>query len=244
MSRYSIFHTSHCGSTLMACLLSESIPTVTEPRWSFSLEKYPGKTNTLKYIESNFKEDTLVKFSSQYCCVAPIIAGKKVFLYRTLESHLEKMISNSFLFETNRFYSLFKSRNSINKKIKVDITELTEMNILLSHAFFWVNNYFYISEAEDVLKIESNNFIKNKIETLKHICNFFEITYKQPKELDFDAKRSGLNMNDNSINLEKESLNKFYNEIYPPTNPLMLKNTIFHIEKLFPDIASDMLYDK
>jgi AAA15 family ATPase/GTPase len=32
--KYSIFHTSRCGSTLLACLLSKSIPTLAEPSWS------------------------------------------------------------------------------------------------------------------------------------------------------------------------------------------------------------------
>jgi len=88
---YSIFHTSHCGSTLLACLLSKSIPTLTEPSWSHDIRFVDNLEDKIKLVEANHKENTLVKYSSLVCDVAPHITGKKVFLYRDYQDHINKL---------------------------------------------------------------------------------------------------------------------------------------------------------
>lgn len=90
---YSIFHTSHCGSTLLSCLLSRSIPTITEPKWSHDIQFVDNIKDKLKLIEANHKKNMLVKYSSLVCDIAPYVKGKKVFLYKNFEDHLSKMRS-------------------------------------------------------------------------------------------------------------------------------------------------------
>ena len=51
---YSIWHTSHCGSTYLACLLSKSTPTYSEPTWCRKdeiIERYK-EIDWIKYHDS------------------------------------------------------------------------------------------------------------------------------------------------------------------------------------------------
>lgn len=89
--KYSIFHTSHCGSTLLACLLSRSIKTFTEPDWVHKAIDISNIEEKIKFINSHHKEKTLVKYSSLICDSMPDLSGKKVFLYRNFEEHLRKL---------------------------------------------------------------------------------------------------------------------------------------------------------
>ena len=89
--KYSIFHTSYCGSTLLACLLSKSIPTLTEPNWVHKALDIHDIEEKIKFINNRHKENTLVKYTSLICDVMPDIKGKKVFLYRNFEDHLRKL---------------------------------------------------------------------------------------------------------------------------------------------------------
>ena len=89
--KYSIFHTSHCGSTLLACLLSKSIPTLTEPDWVHKALDIHNIEEKAKSINNHHKDNTLVKYSSLICDVMPDVSGKKVFLYNNFEDHLRKL---------------------------------------------------------------------------------------------------------------------------------------------------------
>jgi len=112
---YSIFHTSHCGSTLLACLLSKSVPTLTEPSWSHNIKFVDSIEDKVKLVEANHKENTLVKYSSLVCDVAPYIAGKKVFLYREYQDHINKLQpvdkEQEGLFWCFRFANLIKAKD-------------------------------------------------------------------------------------------------------------------------------------
>jgi len=108
--KYSIFHTSHCGSTLLACLLSKSIPTLTEPDWVHKGIDITNIEEKAKFINNHHKENVLVKYSSLICDVMPDISGKKVFLYRNFEDHLRKLaekpnfnMQKEAIFWTQRF---------------------------------------------------------------------------------------------------------------------------------------------
>ena len=89
--KYSIFHTSHCGSTLLACMLSNSIDTVTEPRWSHDIRQLPDMNDKMKVVNENHKDNLLVKYSSLCTDIAPNIEGKKIFLFRNILDHLIKL---------------------------------------------------------------------------------------------------------------------------------------------------------
>ena len=88
---FSIFHTSYCGSTLLACLLSKSAPTLTEPDWSHEIRFVENMQDKLNLVNNNYQNNTIVKYSSLVCEIAPNISGKKVFLYRNFQDHLNKL---------------------------------------------------------------------------------------------------------------------------------------------------------
>lgn len=104
--KYSIFHTSRCGSTLLACLLSKSIPTLAEPSWSCNPieDIYPNKNHT---------DGHLVKYPSKAYQIIPHINSKIVFLYRNFDDHLKKLESvkeinrqeEAFLWSSRFFYA-------------------------------------------------------------------------------------------------------------------------------------------
>jgi hypothetical protein len=112
---YSIFHTSHCGSTLLACLLSRSVPTLTEPRWSHDIKFVDSIEDKVKLVEANHKENTMVKYSSLVCDIAPHIMGKKVFLYRNFQDHINKLLptdqEHEAMFWCFRFINLIKTKD-------------------------------------------------------------------------------------------------------------------------------------
>ena len=130
MSQYSIFHTSHCGSTLLASMLSKSIPTITEPSWSHRIHKQPGKTNTINFLSSNLVDNTLVKYSSMYCYVAPLVDGKKIYLYRTLQSHLEKMLSNSSYLIHNSELTTEVLKGNLHKDLGWDYSSIKNLSLI------------------------------------------------------------------------------------------------------------------
>ena len=84
-----IYHTSHCGSTLMASLLMRSCLVYSEPKWIEELIKDAEKNNSLD-------KNTVIKFPSSFCCHARKFQGKKVFLFRKLmaETFFRLIISN------------------------------------------------------------------------------------------------------------------------------------------------------
>jgi len=104
--KYSIFHTSRCGSTLLACLLSKSIPTLAEPSWSCQ------PINKINF-DSNHLDEHLVKYPSKAYQLIPNINSKIIFLYRNFDDHLNKLESvkevnrqeEAFLWSSRFFYA-------------------------------------------------------------------------------------------------------------------------------------------
>ena len=82
--KYSIFHTSQCGSTLLATLLKEKKITYSEPPWSCRIDM-------LNILSA--EDETIVKYPSFASLVCRILPGKKVFIFRGLNDHLEKITS-------------------------------------------------------------------------------------------------------------------------------------------------------
>jgi len=72
-------------------MLSRSIDTVTEPKWSHDIRHTDDLETKLKLVQENHKENLLVKYSSLCTEVAPHILGKKVFLFRDIIDHLQKI---------------------------------------------------------------------------------------------------------------------------------------------------------
>jgi hypothetical protein len=242
MSQYSIFHTSHCGSTLLASMLSKSIPTITEPSWSHRIHKQPGKINTINFLSSNLVDNTLVKYSSMYCYVAPLVDGKKIYLYRTLQSHLEKMLSNSSYLIHNSESTTEVLKGNLHKDLGWDYISIKDSEYIKAHALLWIDRYLHINDSKDLLLISSSDFLNDKQKTAKQVCNFFEIEYI-PVDGQFDAKLSGLNHNDTPITLPSRKLFRYEYRKNKPTNTLFVSSVVSQIKKQYPYIPERMLFD-
>ncbi len=185
-----IYHTSHCGSTLMATLLANSTIVYSEPSWA---------NNLLFNKDLELTEDCnniVVKFGSGYCPFVNNIPGKKVFLYRKLKHHLFKIKSSSYMesvISSKYEHHLNNCHLSIDSnQFKTDLEKIS---------FMWLNNIQWIRENKDVMWIESNNFLKDKKETMDLVCDHFEIE----RVNDFDlsnvyVKSLGINGKDTSVN--------------------------------------------
>lgn len=197
---YSIFHTSHCGSTLLATLLSQSLPTVTEPHWSHQIRDHKSKEDIQKHIESNLVDGQLTKYSSAYVHVAPLVSGKKVFLYRKLNHHLQKMASNSEYLHNNLNYVEDCGKEYIHPKLKE--SEWGEFKSdLEKQAYYWMQRYFYMQNEQDVIFVDANELFEDPHNECQQICDFFGIKYN-PINIPFNVKKAGLNHNDHPITLD------------------------------------------
>ena len=90
-----IFHTSHCGSTLMTALLSTVVnDTYSEPGMTHEFIK--NKQYDLAF-DYKLGQKTVVKLPSGLCHLAPQSKERGIFLYRNLKEHLIKVYSNDEL---------------------------------------------------------------------------------------------------------------------------------------------------
>ena len=180
-----IYHTSHCGSTLMATLLANSTTVYCEPPW----------TSSLLNGELEFDNGT-IKFGSGWCPFSSQLPGKKVFLYRKLKHHLFKIKSSHYIeniISTKYEHHLKYCHPSLkNFQFNTDLEKI---------AFMWLNNVQWISDVDDVLWIEANSFFKNKKETMNKVCEHFNLDKVKNYELsNVYVKSFGLIGNEKSIN--------------------------------------------
>jgi hypothetical protein len=202
--KYSIFHTSHCGSTLLASILSKSIPTLTEPSWSHELK---DKKDPISYINENHLNGHLVKYSSVYCHLMPQVEGKKVFLYRPLVSHTKKL-KNSL---DTPFHLSAMTPNLHNKTKSWDMgnTETTIQTLL------WMDRCFWAMEAKDLLLIDAKDLFEDQQKVAKKVCRFFEIEYI-PVEINYQVKLANLNHSNEPINTDNITNKINYTEPIEP----------------------------
>jgi hypothetical protein len=158
-----IYHTSHCGSTLMATLLTGSAVVYCEPPWT---------QNILLNDDVQIPEDIgniVIKWGSGWCPFSNKLPGQKVFLYRKLKQHLFKIKS----YYMDNIIST-KYENHLNH-CHSSIKEYQPKTHLEKIAFMWLNNVTWLKEVDDVLWLESNSFFKNKKETMDLVCDHFEL---------------------------------------------------------------------
>jgi len=174
---HQIYHTSHCGSTLMSTLLRFSSEVYSEPPWLHStLTKGDSKKELHKILDE--KSDCVIKFPSIYCFFSNSYPGKKIFLYRNLKQHLVKILS----LEKKRIEKIVSQVEWYGDKclhplvkvhsLETDIKKITAM---------WVSRILYLMEVEDVMWIKSNDFFANKKEIMDSVCEHFNV----PKVKDF-----------------------------------------------------------
>jgi len=189
---YSIFHTSHCGSTLLSALLSKSLPSYAEPNWSHNLCNVDDK---LFYIEAHQPKGSIVKYSSAYCSLMPNLKGKKIFIYNKLYHHLIKHASNQRGLEFQRSIML-KDLHDKSKR-----QAYPEGQIVAEKAYLWADRMFHAFDAQDTIFIDCEDLFKNKTYVLEKICAFLEIPYIHT-DIDYHVKAAGFLHKDLPINLD------------------------------------------
>lgn len=181
-----IYHTSHCGSTLMATLLANSTIVYCEPSWSENLLLNQDLEIT----------NVTIKFGSGWCPFSNNLPGKKVFLYRKLGHHLFKIKSSHYIdsiISTKYEHHLNHCHSSLKEfQFKTDLEKI---------AFMWLNNVQWIRDVDNILWIESNSFFKDKKETMDLVCDHFNLNKIKNYELsNVYVKSFGLIGNEKSIN--------------------------------------------
>lgn len=185
-----IYHTSHCGSTLMATLLANSTIVYCEPPWSENI-----LLNVQLKLPSDF-DNVVIKFGSGSCPLSNKVLGKKVFLYRKLKHHLFKIKSSNYI------EHILSTKYEHNLKYcHPSLTDYEFKSDLEKIAFIWLNNVQWLSDVDNVLWVESNNFFKNKKETMNMVCEHFNIDKVKNYELsNVYVKSFNLIGNERSIN--------------------------------------------
>ena len=157
-----IYHVSRCGSTLMAYLLSTVHSTYSEPESGIEM------ANTGKILE-NYK-NSIIKFQS-LCLMNPILLkNKKVFLYRPLLQHLFKISSVEKEWIHHRVLTL----KDIIKRDGLKYNFIPSNNIELI-VYQWICSVIEMTNHDDVLWIQTNDFLKDKQSVMNKVCDHFEI---------------------------------------------------------------------
>ena len=198
--KYSIFHTSNCGSTLLATLLRNSVKTYSEPTWidKIYLQKpdeflkkynYDKWDDTVKRKKLSHEDNTLVKYPSYASFLSNVVSGKKIFLYRNLRDHMEKITSldkaNTLFRRISYHYEIFKLRNLF--------PDVKPENDRQKMAFVWAHHLFDISKSQNVLFLKSNDFFLYPKEVVDKVTKFFDITpVKDFDPLSFHVKKDFL----------------------------------------------------
>lgn len=188
-----IYHTSHCGSTLMSTLLANSTIVYCEPPWTSNLLNLNKKVN-LKV------DNATIKFGSGWCPfskkLSKKLSGKKVFLYRKLKHHLYKIKSSNYvdrIVDEKYEHHLKNCHESLKQlNFKTDLEKI---------AFMWINNVQHIKELDNVLWVEANSFFENKKETMDKVCDHFNLNRIKNYDLsNFYVKSFGLIGKEKAIN--------------------------------------------
>lgn len=187
-----IYHTSHCGSTLLISLLRKSIKSYSEPFWSHQVIR-----NEANFFDNiyNYQNDEVIKLPSGLCHFSHQTEGKKIFLYRQLKQHLLKIFSGYNLEYIDFYYQYFQ--NNMHPSLKnIQFNTIEKQNI-----FLWANRIMWMSECTNSVWIESNKFLSNKKKFLDVICDYFQISKVIDIDLsNIDVKSIGMHHNDCDLN--------------------------------------------
>jgi len=195
-----IYHTSHCGSTLMATLLKNSAPVYTEPSWTKTFFQ-PDCNIVFNRVMKSY-DGSIIKFPSSLCNFAGHFPGEKVFLYRKLKRHLFKRKTQKSDVHKDPIKAIINWAYAYNTKYchpsLVGIEFDTDLKKMI---FMWANRIQWISEVDNVLWIEANNFFENKKEIMNTVCDHLNL----PQVLDYSMSNiyvKGVGMNHSDIELK------------------------------------------
>ncbi len=239
--KFSIFHTSHCGSTLLATLLKDSIEAYCEPEWTRSL-----------YMDNIYsaKDNTLVKYPSFQSMACRILSGKKIFLFRKIKDHLEKITQKKHIVDRhlNQYYPICLGRN-LFPNIEVD-------NDLKKLAFIWAHRYLDAYFSQEVLTIDANDFFLEPEKIVNQVTKFCNIkSVENFDALNFYVKKD-YNHTETTLSKVQPSIKKEFNvkDGYVNSNNFIdiekwVYNDIFgtiktnHIFPLLRDKNNKAIYD-
>ena len=178
----SILHTSHCGSTLLAYLLSPLAEVYSEPSWTHQMIRERKSPQRIDSIEG-----VIVKYPSGLCHLAPNITGPKIFLYRNLGEHLLKLVANTdstyieYYYEYCRLYC------------HPSLQDVKTETMLEKHVFLWAHRFLWVKDC-DIKFVKSVDFFINPEEEFLKICQHFDITPPEKLNLpSFNVKSAGYN---------------------------------------------------
>lgn len=236
---YQIYHVARCGSTLLTSLLSTVTTAYSESSWTKSL--LIG-IDPYKNIESVY--GSVVKFPSMVSCYTTDFPGEKVFLYRPLAQHLCKMKSVEPMWIQSRLKRIdyiFREHNHqklSDWKFKNDLDKITYM---------WLCSVFRMLNDSNILWIQTNDFLKEKQQTLDAICNHFNLSQVTDLSLsDINVKKSGLNAKDTPVNDRVKEID--YVEYVLPSYGIIetqlalcdedIKTRVKMVENMYPELKS------
>lgn len=190
-----IYHTSHCGSTLLTALLSTvNQETYAEPSYLHEMiiqRQYSLNFGDIEHLP------VLVKLPSGLCHTAVQTDVRKVFLYRPLGEHLVKVYNSNLLNETYLGYYYEYMMGAKHPRLK----DMELDSPLKKHIFMWVNRVLWLQESKNVLWVKAVDFFTEMKSTTTKICSFLGI----PSVTNFsistvDVKVAGLNHTDIPVN--------------------------------------------
>jgi len=238
---HQIYHVARCGSTLMTSLLSTVYQAYSEPSWSAS---FLLGIDPYKNMESFY--GSVVKFPSLTSCFETNFPGNKVFLYRPLAQHLCKIKSVDPLWIENRL----RKTDYILKKYNHPAINWIPKDKLDRVTYVWLCSVFRMLDSSNVLWITTNSFLEDKKETLKLVCNHFNIPEVTDFSLcDVNVKKSGLNGKDIPV-IDTFYQSKDIEYTFPSYGLIETKMALYdpdiqrrveEIENLFPQLK-DYLY--
>lgn len=204
-----IYHTSHCGSTLLASLLSNVIPTYSEPSWCHEIIQ--GRN---VYFLEKIKEykNSLIKLPSSLCCFSHLTEDKKIFLYRNLKNHLFKLL----LLDHSKYNYLEKQYQFHLEHCHLKLKSVNFDTNDRKYIFLWANRMLWMLESKNCFWVEANYFLSKKTKSLRETCQFLNLkevedySYQQ-----YHVKQLGFNNNNVEISKIGANYSQQINLVYP-----------------------------
>lgn len=221
----------------MSTLLTGSANVYCEPPWTQNI-----------FLNDNLEipqdiGNVVIKFGSVWGQFSNRLPGQKVFLYRKLKHHLFKVRILTYL--SNKNYEIHLNNRHPSLKQYQPKTTIEKI------AFIWMNNVQWITDLDDVLWIESNNFFKNKKETMDLVCDHFRLDHIKNFELsNFYVKSFGLIGNENPINQVEIPNLGVLKSLYPSYGIIEddmcdlyseIGDIILQVKEKFPNIDTNLL---
>ena len=219
-----IYHTSHCGSTLLTALLAQNNVAYAEPDFSALIgnEKDIGYAiketsykNIVDYLQYTPKfKNIIMKLTTKANMTAVFNKRKKVFLYNNLKRHIYKFIrQNRIDLYHPDYYYLYSNTTHPKLSYEFEKNHMGQEHASQVSTYMWAHSMLWLLECKNVLWVNSEEFFFDRVKTVNMICDYLEVEKPHDyfpknyvdKQKYFDK---GLPMN------HKEAyLNKQHNEI-------------------------------